>query len=392
MTVTHSRPAAAPPASGAWRPGDPLGGRILVDVGDLPLESGRVLPSVTLAYETWGRLAPDGSNAVLVLHALTGDSHVIGPAGPGHPTPGWWQSLVGPGRPIDTDRWCVIAPNVLGGCQGSTGPSSAAPDGRPWGSRFPRVTVRDQVAAEDRLRRHLGIDRWALVIGGSMGGMRALEWAVSLPGAVDRLAAVATGAAASADQIAWSCAQAAAIRACGGFAGGDYYDLPAGQGPHRGLGVARRIAHTTYRTAEELEERFGNRPQDEPASQGPSPDGASPDGAPSAFMVGSYLDHHAEKLARRFDANSYLVLSDAMDTHDVGRGRGGIEAALGRVTARTLAVGIRTDRLFPLAMSARTARGIPGARLRVIDSPLGHDGFLVECPQLAEWLRDLLRG
>lgn len=386
MTVTHARPAAAPPASGAWRPGDPPGGRVLVDVGDLRLESGRVLPSVTMAYETWGRLAPDRSNAVLVLHALTGDSHVIGDAGPGHPTAGWWPSLVGPGRAIDTDRWCVIAPNVLGGCQGSTGPSSASPDGRPWGSRFPRLTVRDQVAAEDRLRQHLGIDRWALVVGGSMGGMRALEWAVSRAGAVERLAAVATGAVASADQIAWSCAQSAAIRACGGFAGGDYYDLPAGEGPHRGLGAARRIAHTTYRTAEELEQRFGNRPQAACPSAG-----ASPASGPPSSMVASYLDHHADKLARRFDANSYLVLSDTMDTHDVGRGRGGVESALGRITARTLAVGIRTDRLFPAAMSARIAHGVPGGRFRVIDSPLGHDGFLVACPPLAGWIRDLLR-
>jgi homoserine O-acetyltransferase len=178
----------AVPVTGAWRPGDPPGRRRFTDVGSLPLESGERLPDVRLAYETWGTLSPSGDNAVLVLHALTGDSHVVGEAGPGHPTPGWWQGLIGPGRPLDTDHWFVVAPNVLGGCQGTTGPSSAAPDGRPWGSRFPFITVRDQVAAEVALADRLGIDRWALVAGGSMGGMRALEWAVTVP---DRRASAA---------------------------------------------------------------------------------------------------------------------------------------------------------------------------------------------------------
>ncbi len=365
------------PVSGAWRPGDAPGRRRFCDLGDLPLESGTTLPDVRLAYETWGELAPDASNAVLVLHALTGDSHVRGPAEDGHPTAGWWDHLVGPGLPIDTDRWFVIAPNVLGGCQGSTGPSSDAPDGRRWGSRFPHVSVRDQVEAELALAQRLGIDGWALVIGGSMGGMRALEWAVGHPDRVDRLAVIASGAAASADQIAWSSAQAAAIRSCDGFAGGDYYDAPDGRGPQKGLGVARRIAHTTYRTAEELADRFDNRRR------------AEPDGR---YEVSSYLDHHADKLIRRFDANSYLVLTGAMDGHDVGRDRGGIAAALARVTARTLVVGVDTDRLFPLSMSERIAEGIDDARFHVIHSVLGHDGFLVDSPALAGWIRDLLGG
>lgn len=365
------------PVSGAWRPGDAPGRRRFCDLGDLLLESGITLPEVRLAYETWGELAPDASNAVLVLHALTGDSHVRGPAEDGHPTAGWWDHLVGPGLPIDTDRWFVIAPNVLGGCQGSTGPASDAPDGRRWGSRFPHVSVRDQVEAELALAQRLGIDGWALVIGGSMGGMRALEWAVGHPDRVDRLAVIAGGAAASADQIAWSSAQAAAIRSCDGFAGGDYYDAPDGRGPQKGLGVARRIAHTTYRTAEELADRFDNRRR------------AEPDGR---YEVSSYLDHHADKLIRRFDANSYLVLTAAMDGHDVGRDRGGIAAALARVTARTLVVGVDTDRLFPLSMSERIAEGIDDARFHVIHSVLGHDGFLVDSPALADWIRDLLGG
>ncbi len=333
-----------------------------------------------LAYETWGRPAPDRSNAVLVLHALTGDSHVAGPAGPGHPTPGWWDALVGPGRALDTDRWFVVAPNVLGGCQGSTGPASLRPDGRYWGGSFPRLTQRDQVLAEAGLADALGIDRWALVIGGSMGGMRAVEWAVSHPERVASLLLLACPAAAGADQIAWATAQLHAIRADPHWRGGDYHDAGPGQGPHAGLGVARRIAHITYRAAEELDSRFGNRAQD----------GEDP-GRGGRYQVESYLDHHAAKLVRRFDAASYVVLAEAMNAHDIGRGRGGTRAALARVTARTLVAGVDSDRLYPLAQQEELAAGIPSAdRARVIASPYGHDGFLIETPQVAALVRELL--
>lgn len=375
-------PTDAPPgrSSGAWHPSLGDGERRFAALGALPLESGEHLPEVTLAYETWGTLAEDGSNAVLVLHALTGDSHVRGPAGPAHPGPGWWEEMVGPGRPLDTDRWFVIAPNVLGGCQGSTGPSSPAADGRPWGSRFPSLTVRDQVEAERRLRDQLGISRWALVIGGSMGGMRAVEWAVSHPEDVERLAVIASSARATADQIAWNIAQIGAIELDPGFRGGDYYDAPEGEGPERGLGIARRIAHTTYRTARELEERFGNRPQGT----------EDPLGAGGRHQVTSYLDHHAVKLSRRFDANSYLVLARSMNTHDVGRARGGVAAALGRVRARTLVVAIDTDRLFPPDLVLEIAEHVPGAVGHVARSPIGHDAFLLAHPDLDEWIASLL--
>jgi homoserine O-acetyltransferase/O-succinyltransferase len=182
------------PASAAWREGDDPGRRRFADLGPLSLEMGGELPAVRMAYETWGTLSPAGDNAVLVLHALTGDSHVTGPAGPGHRTAGWWQDLVGPGRPVDTDRWFVVAPNVVGGCQGTTGPASLAPDGAPWGGRFPYVTVRDQVAAEIALTDRLGIGSWALVVGASMGGMRVLEWGAMAPERVRGLAAIATTA------------------------------------------------------------------------------------------------------------------------------------------------------------------------------------------------------
>jgi len=287
----------------AWRDGDPAGDRRFAAVGDLTLDSGAVLPSVTVAYETAGELSPSRDNAVLVLHALTGDSHVSGPAGPGHPTPGWWGGLVGRGAALDPSRWFVVTPNVLGGCQGTTGPSSPAPDGRAWGGRFPRITVRDQVAAEAALADVLGIDHWALVLGGSMGGMRVLEWMVGHPDRVARAVPLATTAAASADQIAWCAPQLAAIRSDPHWAGGDYYDAPGDRLPTTGLGIARRIAHVTYRSGEDLDDRFGRSPQpgEDPATGG-------------RYAVESYLDHQAGKLATRFDAGSYVVLTEAMNS------------------------------------------------------------------------------
>lgn len=377
MTTT----LGSPPATGAWREGtDPGGRRFLPLPHPLTVEAGAQLPGVRLAYETWGTLAPDGSNAVLVLHALTGDSHVTGPAGPGHPTPGWWDTLVGPGRPLDPERWFVVAPNVLGGCQGSTGPSSTAPDGRPWGSRFPLLTPRDSVAAETHLADALGVRRWALVVGGSMGGMRALEWAAMEPDRVERLFLLASPAATSADQIGWAAPQIAAIRSDPGWRGGDYHHLPDGAGPHRGLGIARRIAHLSYRSGIELAERFGRDPQDgeDPWNGG-------------RYAVESYLDHHAAKLVRRFDAGSYVRLTEMMNAHDVGRGRGGVEAALRRVTARTLVAGVSSDRLYPVQEQHRLAEAIPGSGpVRIVDSPYGHDGFLIEADAVGSLLAELL--
>ncbi|MGV9916775.1 homoserine O-acetyltransferase MetX [Streptomyces cellulosae] len=372
-------PVPLPPASGAWREGDPPGRRQwYAHPEPLALEAGGELPGVRLAFETWGRLAPDRSNAVLVLHALTGDSHVAGPAGPGHPTPGWWDGLVGPGRALDTDRWFVVAPNVLGGCQGSTGPSSRGPSGRRWGGDFPFLTQRDQVTAEAALADALGVDRWALVVGGSMGGMRAVEWAVSYPERTGALLLLATTAAASAEQIAWAQTQLHAIRSDPHWHDGHYHDT--GRGPHAGLGVARRIAHITYRSEPELQSRFGRSPQE---AEDPWRGGR--------YQVASYLDHHADKLVRRFDAASYVVLSEAMNSHDVGRGRGGVRAALGRVTAPTLVAGVDSDRLYPPSQQAELAAGIPTADApRVVESPYGHDGFLIEVEQVAALVRELL--
>ncbi|HTJ68939.1 MAG TPA: homoserine O-acetyltransferase [Actinospica sp.] len=366
------------PASGAWREGDDPGRRGFLRSGrPLELENGASLPSVTVAYETWGTLNARRDNAVLVLHALTGDSHAAGPAGPGHPTPGWWDAQVGPGRPLDTDEWFVVAPNVLGGCQGTTGPSSTAPDGRPWGARFPTITIRDQVAAEVLLADALGISRWACVFGGSMGGMRGLEWAVTHPERVGSLLLLAVGAYATADQIGLQSAQIHAVRADAGFRDGDYYDAAPGEGPHQGLGVARRIAHLSYRAENELAQRFGRSPQQDEA---PLTGGR--------YAIQSYLDHHATKLARRFDANSYITLTDAMNHHDVGRGRGGVASALARITAPTVVGGIDTDRLYPPYLQQELAELIPGADgPHFVRSRYGHDAFLLEAEQVAALIK-----
>ncbi|PZF10206.1 homoserine O-acetyltransferase [Curtobacterium sp. MCLR17_034] len=372
-----------PPVTGAWRPGDHPGARHFESLGEQWVRGGR-LPSVRVAYETWGTLNAARDNAVLVLHALTGDSHVTGAAGPGHRTAGWWGDVVGPGRAIDTDRWFVIAPNMLGGCQGTTGPSSVSPTGAEWGSRFPFVTVRDQVEVQAQLADRLGIETFAAVVGGSMGGMHALEFAVSHPARVQRLAVLASTAQTTADQIAANSLQRAAIQMDPAFAGGDYYEADAGEGPHRGLSLARRMALMTYRASDELNSRFARSWQSD----------VSPLGDDGRFSVESYLDFHGNKFTRRFDASSYVTLTYAMDSHDVGAGRGGVSAALGLVTARTLVVGISSDRLFPVEDQHRIAAGVPdaldGDTAAVIESEFGHDGFLIEHEQVGAHLRRLL--
>ncbi len=357
-----------------WRPGDEPGQRQFVEVDGagrgIDLEGGGHLERVAIAYETWGRPNAERTNAVLVLHALTGDSHVVGPIEPGHPTPGWWDGVIGPGLAIDTDRYFVVCPNVLGGCQGTTGPSSLAPDGRPYGSRFPVVTIRDMVAVETMLAEHLGVIRWAAVVGGSMGAMRALEWAVGHPERLHRAIVIAAGAAGTADQIALCSLQVRVIRADADFAGGDYYGRAI---PRTGLAIARGIGQFSYRTWTEFEDRFGRVAQDERGVL----DGGR-------YAIESYLRHQGEKLVARFDPNSYVVLSEAMNHHDVGRGRGGVVAALKRVRVPVTVAGVSSDRLYPRELQEELARLIPRAGLvKVITSPAGHDGFLIETEQVA---------
>jgi homoserine O-acetyltransferase len=350
----------------------------LVDIGSLRLESGVVIDDVCIAIQRWGMLSPAGDNVVVVLHALTGDSHITGPAGPGHPTPGWWDGVAGPGAPIDTNRWCAVATNVLGGCRGSTGPSSLARDGKPWGSRFPLISVRDQVQADIAALAALGITEVAAVVGGSMGGARALEWVVGHPDRVRSGLLLAVGARATADQIGTQTTQIAAIKADPNWQGGDYHDT--GRTPDAGLAIARRFAHLTYRGEVELDTRFANDNQgdEEPANGG-------------RYAVQSYLEHQGDKLLARFDAGTYVVLTETLSSHDVGRGRGGVAKALRGCPVPVVVAGITSDRLYPLRLQEELAELLPGCTgLQVVDSIYGHDGFLVESEAVGDLIRKTL--
>lgn len=359
-----------------------------VDVGDLRLESGVTLPGVRLAYETWGELNADASNAVLVEHALTGDTHLTRGRTREHApeleriraeAPGWCENLVGPGRVIDTEKYFVVCINMLGGCYGSTGPATPAPSsidptGAPWGARFPFVTIRDGVRAEAAVADALGVEQWRLVMGGSMGGARALEWAVTFPERVRACGVVAACAASSAEQIAWGQAQNLALRQDPAFADGNYYN---GEFPTRGLGLARRIAHITYRSAAELQTRFSRDPQ-----PGENVLGAGL-GDRGRYKVESYLDYQASKLADRFDANSYLTLNEALMSHDVARGRGTLREALAVTRCDWLVAAVDSDRLYYPSESDALCAALPVEVPRhTIHSDAGHDGFLIEDAQL----------
>lgn len=375
------------PASAPWSAAVGQGGGVLrsVDIGALELEAGGELPTVTLAFECWGVLNAAGTNAVLIQHALTGSTHV---SRGDSEEDGWWEGLVGPGEVIDTDKYFVVAANMLGGCYGTTGPSSIAADGAPYGSRFPFVTIRDSVVAEARLADRLGITSWHAVIGGSMGGARALEWAVTFPERVRRCAVVASCAASTAEQIAFSQAQVLAIRQDPHFAGGDYYD---GAAPTSGLGLARRIAHITYRSETEMEQRFGRAVQDgeNPLRHGrlrPVVGGSFA----GRYQVESYLDHQARKLVSRFDANSYIAITEALMSHDVTRGRGTLTQALTRTEGvQFLVAAVSSDRLYFPSQSQELAAALPGdVKVHNIDSAIGHDGFLTEVGAVGDLLRE----
>jgi len=317
--------------------------------GAFALESGVRLPSVTVAYRTWGRLNARGDNAVLVCHALTGSADVDR----------WWGALLGSGRAFDPDRDFVVCSNVLGSCYGTTGPASPRPGGASrWGGDFPAVTVRDIVRVQAALLEALGVRRLRLVVGGSLGGMQVLEWALLFPERVDAIAPVAVSARHSAWCIGLSEAQRQAIYADPRWRGGRY---PPDDGPTGGLAVARQIAMCTYRSRTSLEARFS---RDEAANGG--------------FAVESWLHHHGRALVDRFDANTYVTLTEAMDTHDVGRGRGGWREALATMRVPALVVSIDTDVLYPPVEQEELAAALPAGRLATLASPHGHDAFLIE--------------
>lgn len=356
----------------------------------LMLDSGQRLAPVTVAYRTYGNLNAAKSNAVVVCHALTGDQYVAEP----HPVtgkPGWWDSVVGPGRPIDTDRFFVICANVLGGCMGSTGPREEMTDadgrglGRPWGVEFPPITIRDMVRAQHLLVRHLGIERLLAVVGGSMGGMQALEWAATFPGMVLACAPIATATHHSAQNIAFHEVGRAAIHSDPDYAGGRYWE--AGRIPAQGLSVARMVAHITYLSEQALTRKFGRRLRGAPALTF----------LEDVFEVESYLRHQGSTFVRRFDANSYLTITRAMDYFDLAAEFGGDVTSAFRGTAtRFLVCSFSSDWLFPTAESRSLVRALNGAGANVsfveIASDKGHDAFLLEEPEFHAALGGFLGG
>src|SRR5437763_3061680 len=353
----------------------------------LPLQRGGQLGPVTLAYETWGTLNAEGDNAILITHALTGNAHAHDVERPDDAKAAWWNLLIGPGRAFDTSRYFVICSNIIGSCYGSTGPSSIDPDtGRPYGIRFPVITIHDMVEAQRRLIEHLGVRQLAMVAGGSIGGQQALEWAVAYPELVQKAIVVAATAWLTAQAIAFSEVQRQAILADPRWQGGDY--LP-GQGPEAGLAIARMLAMITYQSEEGMELRFAR----ETARQSDivAPSGHTDFG--KRFDVEGYLYYQGQSLVKRFDANSYLYISRAMDLYDVSEGYPSLEAALRRVRSKTLFIGIRSDFLFPaarvrwLAEQVRAASG--DASYVELDSPHGHDAFLKEWKQMIDALNTI---
>ena len=353
----------------------------------LPLQHGGEFGPVTQAYETWGTLNAEGDNAILITHALTGNTHAHDAANPVDTKVAWWNPLIGPGKAIDTSRYFVICVNILGGCYGSTGPSSLDPrTGKPYGMRFPVVTIRDMVRAQHRLITHLGVRQLALVVGGSIGGQQALEWAITYPELVRKVGVVAATASLTAQAVAFSEVQRQAIMADPRWQGGDY--APE-NGPEAGLSIARMLAMITYQSEESMEMRFARhaaRFQDIPAPSGSAAPG-------ERFDVESYLYYQGSSLVRRFDANSYLYISRAMDLYDVSEGYPSLDAALRRLRSKALFVGIRSDFLFPAArvrQLAEQVRTLGGDAAYVeLDSPHGHDAFLKEWQQMTEALNKL---
>ena len=355
-----------------------LQGKAHHPIGPFEPELGGGLPEVTLAYETWGELNETADNAVLLVHALTGDSHAAGGPGETHKRGGWWEPMVGPGLAIDTERYFVVCSNVLGGCSGSTGPASVEPgSGRPYGMRFPVVTIRDMVRAQKRLLDALGVRRLALVAGGSIGGQQALEWAVEFPDFVRKAVPVAATGALGPQGIGMSEIGRRAIMADPDWQDGDYYGT--GRSPDNGLAIARMAGMMTYQSAPGQWERFARRPAGRPALY-PEFGGR--------FEIESYLHYQGREITGRFDANSYLYLSRAMDLYDVAAGYRSDEEAYSRIQAEVLFVGITSDWLFPateVKNSVEEARSAgANASYAEIDTKSGHDAFLKDWKELKE--------
>jgi len=353
---------------------------------ELQLESGVRFGPIEVAYETYGELSPEKDNAIFVCHALTGDAHLAGWHAGGDRKPGWWDDFVGPGKGLDTNRYFVICANVLSGCKGTTGPSSEnAGTGRPYGIEFPFITVGDIVQVHSALIQHLGIDKLLAVIGGSLGGMQALEWAAQFPDQLASVICLASAARLSAQGIAFNVVGRRAIFSDPKFNGGEYYDEP--DGPRYGLALARMVAHITYLSDVSIEDKFGRRLQNGDALQYDLEQ-------ETEFQIGSYLHYQGKRFVERFDANSYLCLTHAMDYFDLEEAYGSLEAALGRTEAKFLVVSYTSDWLFTTAQSQEIVSALVNSGRRVsfveLESSKGHDAFLLEIDPLERLVRPLL--
>ncbi len=349
---------------------------------ELALECGRSLGPITLVYETYGQLNARRDNAVLVLHAFSGDAHAAGYYA-GDDKPGWWDIMIGPGKAIDTDRYFVICSNVLGGCKGSTGPSSTNPaTGKPYGLAFPVVTIKDMVEAQRRLVDHLGIEKLLCVTGGSMGGMQALQWTVSYPDRVALAMPIATTARASAQQVAFDEVGRQAIQSDPEWMQGEYYGKAI---PHRGLALARMVAHITFLSDASMRRKFGRKLQDR-AEYGFD--------FVTDFEVESYLRYKGDSFVKRFDANSYLYLTKAMDYWDLSQSAGSLRAAFAGVKSRFLVISFSSDWLYPSYQSKEIVTALRRNNVEVIYSELqtdaGHDAFLLESGALGRLISSFL--
>ncbi len=350
----------------------------------MPLDSGETLGPITLAYETYGKLNEDRSNAILILHALSGDAHAAGYHSPEDRKPGWWDDTIGPGKAFDTDRYFVVCSNVIGGCAGSTGPGSIDPrTGRPYALSFPVVTIHDMVNAQRRLMEHLGIPRWLAVAGGSMGGMQALQWAVSYPDLVKSAIVLASTAVSSPQTIAFNEVGRQAIYADPNWNHGDYYGRTP---PKAGLAVARMIGHITYLSDKSMRQKFGRRLQNRERY------GYDFD---TEFAVESYLRYKGNRFTERFDANSYLYITKALDYFDLSNGHRSLAEAFRGVRARFLVASFTSDWLYPPAESRKLVSALTANGLDVtycdIESSWGHDAFLLEVDTMTSLIGDFLR-
>lgn len=359
----------------------------------LPLDCGRELHPVRVAYETYGTLSPSRDNVILVCHALSGDAHAAGySASPSEESAldgygaderdiakksglGWWDGMIGPGKAFDTDEYFVVSTNLLGGCRGTTGPSSVNPaTGKPYGSDFPVITVADMVRTQRAFLKELGIDSLYAIAGGSLGGMQALTWAVLYPGAVRNIVPIASTPALGSQGVAWNAIARNAITADPDWQGGDYYGT--GRAPQAGMGIARMVGHITYLSAASMKEKFGRRLQ--------RGEDIAYELDAAEYEVESYLRHQAAKFVKRFDANTYVYTSRALTYFDLAREHGGgdLEAAVSNIQAKTLLLCFSSDWLYPPEDSRALARALEAQRksveLHVIDAPYGHDSFLLE--------------